>query len=164
MDRLQIQLIVRLDRNEAHVLAFHRLGDRLRVDEVVLVRLHEGLHKLGRNQPDIVPLLAQRTAEEVSAGARLQADQRGLHVRGVSQQLLLRELLPHKYLARCAKRYKMKVVLPRSMPTECICMSMILLHRNYHHDPPANPGESKRRTISLTLWMKDGAAIALLPG
>ena len=71
----------------------------LRFDEVVLVRLHEGLHKLGWNQPDIVPLLVQRPAEEVSPGARLHADQRALHVRGISQQLLLRELLPHKHRA-----------------------------------------------------------------
>jgi hypothetical protein len=28
------------------------------------------------------------------------------------------------------------------MPTDCFCMSMILLYRNCLHDPPANPGES----------------------
>ena len=61
----------------------------LRLDEVVLVQLHEGLHELGWNQPDIVALLVQRPAEEVGAGARLQPDQRGLYVRGVSLQLLL---------------------------------------------------------------------------
>jgi hypothetical protein len=44
---------------------------------------------------------------------RLQADQRGLHVRGVSQQLLLRELPPHKHLARCAERYKVKGCLAK---------------------------------------------------
>jgi hypothetical protein len=31
-----------------------------------------------------------------------------LHVRGVSQQLLLRELLPYKHVAGCAERYKVK--------------------------------------------------------
>ena len=53
-------------------------------------------------------LPVQRPAEEMGAGARLQADQRGLHVRGVSQQLLLRELLPHKHLAGCAECYNVK--------------------------------------------------------
>lgn len=36
-----------------------------------------------------------------------------LHVRGVSQQLLLRELLPRKYLAGWAERYKMKGCLAK---------------------------------------------------
>jgi hypothetical protein len=49
----------------------------------------------------------------MGARARLQADQRGPHVRGVSQQLLLRELLPHKHLARCAERYKVKGCLAK---------------------------------------------------
>jgi hypothetical protein len=34
-------------------------------------------------------------------------------IRGVSQQLLLRELLPHKYIARCAERYKVKGCLAK---------------------------------------------------
>jgi hypothetical protein len=73
----------------------------------------KGFTNWGWNQLDIVPLLVQRPAEEVGAGARLQADQRGLHVRGVSLQLLLRELLPHKHLARCAERYKVKGCLAK---------------------------------------------------
>jgi hypothetical protein len=44
MDRLQVQLIIRLDRNEAHVLAFDRFSNRFRIDKVVLIRLHEWLH------------------------------------------------------------------------------------------------------------------------
>jgi hypothetical protein len=52
--------------------------------------------------------LRSAPAEKVGAGARLQADQRGLHVRGVSQQLLLRELLLRKHRAGCAERYKVK--------------------------------------------------------
>ena len=42
MDRLQIQLVIGLDRDKAHVPALDGLSDRLRVDDVVLVRLHEG--------------------------------------------------------------------------------------------------------------------------
>ena len=62
MDRLKVQLIIRLNRNKAHVLAFDGLGDGLRIDEIVLVRLHEGLHKLSCDQTNIVPLLPQRTS------------------------------------------------------------------------------------------------------
>ena len=69
VNRLQVQLVIGLDRNEAHVLAVDSLGDRLRIDKVVLVRLHERLHKLRRNQPNVVPLLAQRSAKKVSPGA-----------------------------------------------------------------------------------------------
>jgi hypothetical protein len=36
-------------RNEAHVLAFDCLGDRFRIDEVVLVGLHKWLRELGCN-------------------------------------------------------------------------------------------------------------------
>jgi len=57
MGRLQVQLVIHLDRDEAHVLALNGLSDRFRVDEVVLVRLYKGLHKLGWNQPGIVPCL-----------------------------------------------------------------------------------------------------------
>jgi hypothetical protein len=37
--RLQIELIVGLDRHEAHVLSLHRFGDRFSIEKVVLVRL-----------------------------------------------------------------------------------------------------------------------------
>jgi hypothetical protein len=54
----------------------------------------------------------------------------------------LRKLLPDKHLAGCAERYKVKGRLAKVDATECICMSMILLHRNCLHDPPANPGKA----------------------
>ncbi len=78
MDRLQVQLVVGFDRNKAHVLAFNRLSDGLGIHEVVLVRLHKGLHELGCDQPNIVALLAQCPTQEMSPGASLQADQRSL--------------------------------------------------------------------------------------
>jgi hypothetical protein len=42
MDGLQIQLILRLERDEAHVLAPYRFGDRLGVHIVVLVDFTKG--------------------------------------------------------------------------------------------------------------------------
>jgi hypothetical protein len=51
------------------------LGDRLRIKEVVLVGLHKRLHELRCDQPNVMPLFAQRTAQKVRARAGLQADQ-----------------------------------------------------------------------------------------
>ena len=56
MHRLQVQLVLGLDRHEAHVLPVHRFGDRLSIQEVVLVRLHERLYELSWNQLHIVAL------------------------------------------------------------------------------------------------------------
>ena len=68
MNRLQIELIIRLDLHEAHVLALDCFDDPFGIDKIVLVRLHEKLHKLSRDRPDILPLLPQRGTEEESAG------------------------------------------------------------------------------------------------
>ena len=74
MNGLQIELVIGLDGDEAHVLAFHGFGDRLCIHEVVLVGLYERLHKLGCNQPHIMALLPQRASEEMRSGTRLQPD------------------------------------------------------------------------------------------
>ena len=65
MHRLEIKLVVRLDRNETHVLPVYRLGNGFGIEEVVLVRLHEWLHELGRNQLHVMALFAQHTSKEV---------------------------------------------------------------------------------------------------
>ena len=82
MDRLQIKLVVRLDRNESHVLSTNRFRDGFVTNEVVLVRLHERLHELRRNQLNVVTLLSQNTAQKVRSRAGFQTDQGGRHVRG----------------------------------------------------------------------------------
>ncbi len=70
MDRLQVQLVIGLDRHKTHVLAFDSLGDGFGINEVVLV--DERLYKLTWNQLHVVALLAQSTAEEMSSGAGFQ--------------------------------------------------------------------------------------------
>src|ERR1700730_8785402 len=67
MHGLQVELVVGLDRNEAHVLPVHRLGDGLGIQEIVLVGLHKRLHGLGRDQLHVMALFSQNTSEEVSA-------------------------------------------------------------------------------------------------
>src|SRR5208337_3532011 len=92
-------------------------------DEVVLFRLHEGLYELSWDKPDIMASLAQPASEKVSPRAGLKSSKRCREVRGIGQKLLPVELLPHNYPAGSAECHEMKVVLPRSMPIECICMS-----------------------------------------
>jgi hypothetical protein len=67
MNGLQVQLIVRLDRHEAHVLALDGFRDRFGIDKIVLVGRHKRLHELSCDQPHIVALLPQDTAQEVSS-------------------------------------------------------------------------------------------------
>ncbi len=81
VDRLQVQLVICLDRNEAYVLSLDCFGYSLRIDEVAVVGLYERLHERRRNQTNFVALLAQRSTEEVSTGAGLQTNQGCLHVR-----------------------------------------------------------------------------------
>jgi hypothetical protein len=82
MHRLKVELVIRLDRNKPRVLSVDRLGNRFRIQEVVLVGLHEGLYELGRDQPHVMALFSQHTSEEVRPGACLYTDQGRLHVRG----------------------------------------------------------------------------------
>src|SRR4030088_943686 len=42
MQGLQVKLVVRLDRNEAHVLPVDSFGDRFRIEEVVLLDFTKG--------------------------------------------------------------------------------------------------------------------------
>ncbi len=51
---LQVELIGGLRRHELHRRTLHRLGDRLRIAEVVLLSLRIGPHVLRRHQPGIV--------------------------------------------------------------------------------------------------------------
>src|SRR5260370_40220271 len=53
---VKVELVICLDRHEAHVLAIHGLSNRFSVDEIVLVRLHKRLHELGWNQLHIMAL------------------------------------------------------------------------------------------------------------
>ena len=67
----------------------------------------------------IVPLLMRHPAEEMIAGARLQANQIGPHVRGVSQQLLLRELLPHTNAHRIYNLFPRETWLDQTKDVWC---------------------------------------------
>jgi hypothetical protein len=120
--RLKIKLVLGLDGDKAHVLSRHRLGDRLRIEEIVLVRLQVRLYELGRDESHVVSLAAQGCADEVCSRAGFDANQRALQVRGVSQQLFARKLLPDDYLA----------LLPDCNQVKC-CLAEIDANRSDVH-------------------------------
>jgi hypothetical protein len=68
---LHVELRLGLERNEAHRWAGRRLGDRLRVTVVVLLRLHIRPDILRWHQPDLVPERRRGTTNIVRAAARL---------------------------------------------------------------------------------------------
>jgi hypothetical protein len=107
MHGLKVELVIGLDRNKPHVLAINSLGDRLRIQEVVLVRLHKRLHELGWDQLHVVALRSQNPAKKVSSRTCLHPDQGGLQVCCERDQMLLSELLPQQQLAS-AQSYKVK--------------------------------------------------------
>src|ERR1035441_8808551 len=92
MESLQVELVICLDRNETHVLAVDSLRDGLGIEEVVLVRIHEWLYELSRDQLHIMALFSSCAAKKVCSRTCLQAHQRGLEVRCETNQLLLGEL------------------------------------------------------------------------
>ncbi len=76
-DRL---LLGRLDRDEAHGRARHRLADRLRISCVRLAPLDVGFDVNRRHQFHLVPQSRDLTRPEVARAARLDADQTGLQL------------------------------------------------------------------------------------
>src|SRR5215471_13146001 len=74
VERLQVELLGGLGRDELHRRALHRLGDRLSVAEVVLLSLRIRAHVLRRHKPSIVPKHLELATEMMRADASLHAD------------------------------------------------------------------------------------------
>src|SRR5277367_4058322 len=116
MQRLQIELVICLDRDETHVLSIDSLRDSFCIKEVVLVGLHKWPHELSRNELHVMALFTQSTTKKVRSGTCLQADQRGLQVRCENNQLPLGELLLQQHLAVIAERNQVKGRLTKINP------------------------------------------------
>src|SRR5262249_17068745 len=69
VERLQIELLGGLCRDELHGRALHRLGDRLGVAEVVLLSLGIRAHVLRRHQPSVVSEHPQLAAKMMRPNA-----------------------------------------------------------------------------------------------
>jgi hypothetical protein len=74
MERLHIQLLLRLDRYKTHPRPSDRFGNRFRVDVVALVGLHIRLYVLRRHQAHFMPLFPQSPPEKVRSTAGFHAD------------------------------------------------------------------------------------------
>jgi len=71
---LEIELLDRLRRHEAHLRTLHRFGNHLGVSEVVLLPSEIRLHVLGRHQPGVMAERLKLLAQMVRANAGLHAD------------------------------------------------------------------------------------------
>ena len=90
MQRQQIALLGRLDRNEVHGGPLHRLGDGLRIAVVVLVTLEEGLHVLCRDQANVMSECLDLARDVMRARASLQADKAGRQIDKSADKLAAR--------------------------------------------------------------------------
>src|SRR5260370_23710907 len=75
-----------------------------------------GLTNWARDQLHIMALCSQNAAEEVRPRTGLHPNQRGLHVGGEGDQLLLGELLLQQHLAVIAERHQVKGRLAKINP------------------------------------------------
>src|SRR6201987_5778746 len=108
VQRLQVQLIVALDRHKAHRGTGYRFGDGFGIDVVILVGLHVRLHILCRHQAHLMPLFPQSAPEKMRSSAGLHADQALTKVRCEAQQLRPRALLANHDSTPCIDTYKVK--------------------------------------------------------
>src|SRR5579863_10727376 len=145
MQRLQVQLVIGLDRHEPHRGPTHSLSYRFRIDVVTLVRLHVWLHILRRDQPNFMPLFSQCPAKEMSSPAGFHANQLHPKLRCETKQLRTRELLAHHSLAAHVKSHHVKNRLTKIQCRSCRSpWDITSVHLLY----PGSAGQ-RRRTIPL---------------
>jgi hypothetical protein len=87
MQRLPIELLLRLDRHKTHPRPLRRFRKGFGIQKVTLVGLHRRLPVLRRQQAHLVPWLAESPPEKVRSTAGLHANQIHLQIRGEGQQL-----------------------------------------------------------------------------
>jgi len=127
MQSLQIKLIFRLDGYETHVLPFHGFGNRFRIAVVILVGLHERSHKLRGNQAHLVSWFAQRSPRKCDpTPASLPIKHAGKFAVYISS-CERENFLPITTWERIPSAMRWKVVLPRSIPIDLICMVILRL-------------------------------------
>src|SRR5262249_25349537 len=94
VQRLQVELLGGLGRDELHGRTLHRLGNRLGVAEVILLPLRIRAHVLRRHQPCYAPKVLQLAAEMMCPCAGLHADEAPRQSRKPRFHLAARPLLP----------------------------------------------------------------------
>src|SRR5436189_5486343 len=108
MQRLQIELILRLDWYEPHRWPVHCLGDRFGVPVIILIGFHEGTYELRRNQPHLMPLSLQRGTEVMGATTGFYANQAGRHICCIADHLFPRQSLLHDHVSWLVETHHVK--------------------------------------------------------
>ena len=156
VQRLQAQLIGGLRGHELHRRALDRLGDRLRVAEVVLLSLRVGADVLRRHQPGIVAKQAEPAAEMMGSDTGFHADQAGWHVGEPCLHLATRPLLPQRDSATPIEADDVKRVLAdidtdHGDHTVMRLRHGVLLSLGASCQPTAGSGQEHGRTIPLAV-------------
>jgi hypothetical protein len=111
MDRLQIELLHRLERHEPHGRPLDGFANRFGIQQIILLRLDERLHVLRRDQSHVVSLRGQNPSEVVRATAGFHPHETGRKVRQRSNQLRPRALSPNDNPAARIKPDEVNAVL-----------------------------------------------------
>src|SRR5208283_2802644 len=119
MHRQDCLLFDVLDRHEAHSGPAHRLADRLRIGDVVFIRLHIRLHKLWCNKPYRMSKALQRTSPMMRTGASLHTNYAGRQVPKEYCHLCAPQLLAEHRLTPFIDPMHLKYVLRQIYPDRC---------------------------------------------
>src|ERR1035438_1516113 len=114
VQRLHVELLVGLDRHKSHARPSHGLGDRLCIDVVVLVGLHERLYMLHAVLASAVlhALFTKNPTQEVGSSACFHANQANAQVSCEMQELLAEELLAHYHFTLNTQPNQVEDCLP----------------------------------------------------
>ena len=116
MQGLHVELRLGLEWHEAHGRPRRRLGDRLRIPIVVLLRLHIRPHILGRHQPNLVPVRLRRSSDEMGTTARLHRHDTSRQLGQKRRQTVTRAPSPHHHVAGVVQSHNAAAVLPQVDP------------------------------------------------
>src|SRR5262249_9804796 len=111
VERLQVELLGGLGRDELHRRALHRLGGRLGVPEVILLPPRAGAHIFGWHQPSVVTNRCKIAPPMGRAGAGLHADETPRHGGKSACYLATRPLLAQHDRATPIETHDVKRVL-----------------------------------------------------
>ena len=164
VQRLQAQLIGGLRGHELHRRALDRLGDRLRVAEVVLLPLRVGAYILRRHQPGIVAKQSEPAAEMMGSDTGLHADQAGRHIGQPCLHLATRPLLSQRDCATPIQADDVERILAdidsdHGDHTVMLLRHGVLLSLGASRQPTAGRGQEHGRTIPLADFYQDGPGV-----
>src|SRR5258708_3321403 len=115
---LQIELLGGLGGNELHRRPLDRLGDRLRVAEVVLLALRVRANILCGHQSGVVAKCPELPAQVVRADASFHADQAGRHLGESCRYLAARPFLPQHHRSTAIQANHMECILANINPDD----------------------------------------------